>query len=195
MSTTSETDIEVQAVMMWWRTLYPDETSGRRGDAGARAALRRADSPFQVLLLPACHDLLKLLRDRGVSPTRFSDAHLRRLAVAVAVMCECRGDGKGGKSFAGALGASTEGDRPHLSPLRFQALMAAMDRCDGAEQMTALRRALAHVKDTPFNVRGFVRDLLLFSNDTRIRWTFDYYGTNREAPSVPAISETEETPA
>ncbi|WP_137130259.1 type I-E CRISPR-associated protein Cse2/CasB [Rhizobium sp. FY34] len=195
MTTPSDRDIEVQAIMTWWRALYPDETSGRRGDAGARAALRRADSPFQVLLLPAFHKFLALLREKGASPAQMSDAHLKRLAVAAAVICESRGDSKGGKSFAGALGAAADGERAALSPLRFQALMAAMDRADGAEQMTALRRALAHVKDTPFNVRGFVRDLLTFSNDTRIRWTFDYYGTTREQSPAAPLSEPEETPA
>lgn len=192
MNKTSDLEIEVQAVMTWWRSLYPDAQTGRRGDAGARAAMRRADSPFQALLLPACHDLLRLLRDKGVSPGRLSDAHLKRLATAAAVICECRDDRTGPRSFAGALGAVSEGERAALSPLRFQALMATMDRADGTEQMTALRRALAHAKDAPFNVRGFVRDLLVFSDETRIRWTFDYHGTNREVLPADPVSETEE---
>lgn len=193
MKTTSDPDIEVQAILTWWRALYPDAQTGRRGDAGARAALRRADSPFQVLLLPACHDLLKLLRDKGISPERLSDAHLKRLAMAAAVICECRDDRTAPRSFASVLGAASEGERALLSPLRFQALMATMDRADGTEQMTALRRALAHAKDAPFNMRGFLRDLLVFSDETRIRWTFDYHGTNREMPAAAPDSETEET--
>ncbi|MVA25248.1 type I-E CRISPR-associated protein Cse2/CasB [Agrobacterium vitis] len=194
MSNTHDPGLEVQAIMTWWRSLYPDDQTKRRGNAGARAALRRADSPFQALLLPACHDLFRLLRDRGVSPGRLSDAHLKRIAMAAALICECPGTVTGPKSFASAMGNASEGERARLSPLRFQGLMATMDRADGAEQMTALRRALAHVKDAPFNVRGLVRDMLWFSNQTRIDWTFDYYGTRRDAPSA-AISENEETPA
>lgn len=195
MNTIRDADIEVQAIMTWWRSLYPDDKTGRRGDAGARAALRRAESPFQVLLLPACHDLLMRLRDSGVPPGGLSDARLKRLAMAAALICECRDDQQGSKSFAAALGSAVDDERRLLSPLRFQRLMAVMDRAEPAEQMTTLRRALAHVKGTPFKVRFFVRDLLLFSDETRIRWTFDYYGTDRETPSVAPLSESEETPA
>ena len=195
MSKAPEPDIEAQAVLTWWRALYPDEKTGWRGDAGARASLRRADSPFQVLLLPACQDLLKLLRDKGVSPAQMHDAHLKRLAVAAAVICECRDDRMASMPLARALGAPAAGERAALSPQRFQALMAAMDRSEGAEQMTALRRALALAKDTPFNVRSLVRDLLWFSDQTRIRWTFDYYGTSREQSPPAPLSEPEESPA
>lgn len=189
MSRSSETDIAVPVIVSWWRSLYPDEKMKRRGDAGARAAMRRAGSPFQVLLQPACHVLLRQLRDKGVLPGENSNAELQRIAIAAAVICECRNDQRGFKSLCEALGAASDDTQARLSPLRFQALMVTMDRADGAEQLTALRRALAHVKDTPFDVRGLVWDILHFSDDTRIRWTFDYYGTRREAPAADPVSE------
>lgn len=192
MSETSDPDVVVQSIMGWWRSLYPDETTKRRGDAGARAAMRRADGPVQALLLPACHDLFRLLRDKGVSPGRMSDAYLRRIALAAAVICERRNDETGSRPLCEVLGVAPDGGQAALSPLRFQSLMATMDRGDGAEQMTALRRALAQAKDAPFNVQRLVRDILRFSDDTRIRWTFDYYGTRREAPAADPVSEAEE---
>lgn len=192
MSETFEPDVVARPIMDWWRSLYPDEATKRRGDAGARAAMRRADSPVQALLLPAFHDLLRRLRDKGVSPAGISDAYLRRVALAAAVICECRDDRTGPKPLCEVLGMAPDGGQAPLSPLRFQALMATMARGDGAEQLTALRRALAHAKEMPFDVRRLVRDILWFSEDTRIRWTFDYYGTRREAPATEPTSEAEE---
>lgn len=195
MSTTHEPALEVQAIIAWWHALYPDEKTRYRGNAAARSALRHAESPFQALLLPDLHELFLLLRKKGVAPAPMSEEHLRRIAVVACVICECRDVQQGPKSFAAALGVSVDGERQLLSPQRFQKLMAAMDRADGVEQMAALRRALQLLKGAPFNVSGFVRDILWFSNETRIAWTFDYYGTSREGPSADTFSDTEETSA
>lgn len=193
MTTPPETDPETSAILDWWRRLYPDADTKMRGDAGARAAMRRADTPLEALLQPACHELLKLLRDRGVHPGRLSDAHLKRIAMAASLLCHRQDVRTGGQSFTAALGPRADGERALLAPLRFQSLMAAIHRADDAEQMKALRRALALAKDAPFNITGFVRDLLHFSDQTRIRWTFDYYGAARETQPVEPISEAEET--
>jgi CRISPR type I-E-associated protein CasB/Cse2 len=122
-----------------------------------------------------------------------SDAHLRHIAMAASLLCHRQDVRSGPQSFAAALGPRADGERAVLAPLRFQSLMAAIGRADDTEQMTALRRALALAKDTSFNITGFVRDLLAFSDQTRIRWTFDYYGAARETGPVEPIFEAEET--
>lgn len=196
MNEESPSDLLIKATLSWWRALYPAAT-GQRGDAGARAELRRAGSVMDVLMLPAFHDLLHSARKKGVVVGRLGDARIRRLALAVAVICERRNGDAGPKSFARALGSSDEGERPALSPPRFQSLMAALSReGDGDEELSALRRALALVKDADFNVAGLVRDLLDLTEQRRIRWTFDYYGTTREPvenAGGDTHSETEET--
>ncbi len=196
MSEETPSDILIKATLSWWRALYPAAT-GYRGDAGARAELRRAGTIIEVVMLPAFHDLLHSAKKKGVAVGRLGDARIRRLALAVAVICERRDGDAGPKSFARVLGGATEGERPALSPLRFQSLMAALSRGgDGDEELSALRRALAVVKDVDFNVAGLVRDLIDFTEARRIRWTFDYYGTTREpaeSAGDDARSETEET--
>ncbi|PZU90339.1 MAG: type I-E CRISPR-associated protein Cse2/CasB [Shinella sp.] len=195
MSEETPSDILSKATLAWWRTLYP-MTTGQRGNAGARAELRRAGTIMEVVMLPAFHDLLHSAQKKGVAVARLGDARIRRLALAVAVICE-RPDGNAGpRSFAQVLGAVGEGERPALSPLRFQSLMATLSRGDGDEELSALRRALTLVKDSDFNVAGLVRDLIDFTEVRRIRWTFDYYGTTREPvedAGGDAPSETEET--
>lgn len=190
MSKAQQPDPVVDAILSWWRALYPDADRNYRGDAASRAVMRRAETAGEALMLPPFHDLLRLFRSKGGSPASLGNDLLKRMALAVTVVCERRDNASGLQSFAEVLGSASEGEHPPLSPLRFQALMAVMGRADETEQMTALRRALAQVKDRPFNIKGLVRDLLQFSETTRIRWTFDYYGTRREAQAGAAGDET-----
>lgn len=189
MSRAFDTRLLAQSILGWWQSLYPNQVTGQRGDAGARAAMRRVGSPAEALLAPACHDLLRALWQQGAQPDRMSNSQLKRIALAATVICECRHDQTGPKALFEVLGAAPDGGRAPLSPLRFQALMATMSRGEGVEQLTALRRAVAHAKDAPFDVQRLVRDILTFSDDTRIRWTFDYYGTRRETSAASSVTE------
>lgn len=184
-----------KAVTGWWRSLYADPDTGRRGDAGARASLRRAATPLQLMVTPAAHMLFDQLRRKGFQGGLRQD---QRIVMAAAVLCETRPSGAAAHSFAFQLGKPAGEEQPRLSPLRFQALIAAMERGDEADMLTVLRRAMAMLKDAPFFNAAFVRDLVAFNDDTAIRWTYDYYHTSRPADDKDdsaddANSELEET--
>jgi len=175
-----------------WQHLYPDPESGRPGDAGARAALRRAGSPSAVLMEPAFHAVLRRMTDSGFGFDGYSDrpAGYLRLALLASLLAERRNDGSGvGKPhFMAVLGSRLHDEKPRLSPLRFQALMAALERRDGEETMTAMRRAMRMVADVEFNLFAFADDVMNWNDKVRIRWTFDYFG--RPHVAVPAASST-----
>lgn len=183
-----------------WTALYPDDVTKRRGDAGARAALRRAPSPAAVLLEPAFHALLMRMAHGGFDCSGIDGdrAKLERLALVTGVLAQRRDcDNVSSPRFMQALGGViNEGERRPLSALRFQALMAAMDRDDGEAKMTALRRALSMIDRADFNVSAFIDDVMRWNEPVRIRWTFDYFGRPRAAaPSAsdddPSSAETD----
>jgi len=184
----------VDALIFAWRQFYPHAESGRPGNAGARAALRRAATPEAVMLEPAFHDLLLAMAGEGCDLSGFGERRYRRLARIAALLAQRRSTESGSKRFLQVLGGSSDTDKRVLSTSRFQALMAALERAaDGAnadvdaeaEALTALRRAMLAAKDLPFNIKGFVRDLWTWNDSTAIRWTFDYFGRSyRAAPST-----------
>jgi CRISPR type I-E-associated protein CasB/Cse2 len=187
------------AVVHWWAGLYPDPAHHMRGDAGARASIRRAASLFEVMLQPACHVMFAKVRDKAGRDYLSGGTQLQRLALAGAVLCELRTTQQSGTAFTRALGANSKDEPAPLSPLRFQNLMAAMNRDGEDDALTALRRAITMLKDNPVNVRGMVRDILFYNDETRIRWTYAYYNTPRDVdpallstPATSTLSATEE---
>jgi CRISPR type I-E-associated protein CasB/Cse2 len=193
-------DDRVEAVLKWWVDLYPDPNRNYRGDAGARASIRRAGSPFELMLQPACHVMFAKVRDKtGADLSK--GTQMQRLALAGAVLCELRTAQQSGIAFTRALGANSKDEPALLSPLRFQNLMAAMDREEEGDALMALRRAITMLKDNPVNVRGMVRDILFYNDETRIRWTYAYFNTphasNEDTPdknltATPVFSASEE---
>ena len=188
------TDNIVNAVIAWWRSLYPDPVYQTRGDAGARASIRRANSSLDVLLQPATHVMFQKVKAK--TGDVLSEEMLRRLALAAAALCELRTTERSGTAFARALGANSTDEPARLSPLRFQNLMAAMNRDDDSDKLTALRRAMAMLKDSPINVHGLVRGILFYNDETRMRWTFAYFNTSRateqDTTDTPTLSASEE---
>lgn len=182
------------AIVSAWRQLYPDPERGRPGDAGARAILRRTPSPASVLMEPGFHKLLHLMKAGGADIGTPATSHFlyERIALAVAILAERRDGRSGPQSFMNTLGAAPRDDRQLLSPLRFQSLMAAMERGTGEEKMRALRRAMRLAADIDFNVKALVRDLLTWNDRTRIAWTFEYFRTRHmEITPAAGITETE----
>jgi CRISPR type I-E-associated protein CasB/Cse2 len=179
------------AIIRAWRLLYPDPERNWRGDPGGRAALRRAATPEAVMVEPAFHDILIAVSESNVDlPTR-ADANLYPwLAVAIGALAQRRSGDGGGQRFAAALGGSSKPEERRFKTLRFQGLIAALDRSPDAETLAALRRGMAIIADENINARQFVRDLLSWSDKTRIAWTFDYFGQ----PTRPQTS-TADTPA
>ena len=147
--------------LSWWRDLQPDSP---RANAAALAQLRRATTPAEALMVQAAHDLAKRLgRGRADWPA------LGTLAAALAHIRTHDGS----RPAAAIFGELTGGDDSRrVSALRFRRLLQADD---WTERLTALRRALA-LTGGRSNVADLARSLLRWTDHTRTRWMFDYFG-------------------
>lgn len=172
------------AVIAAWGALYPDPERRRRGDPGGRAALRRATSPEAVLIEEAFHDLLARMREGGYDFSGWPGARFLRFALVIGALAERRTDGAQGRPLAAVLGGTTRSEERRLKTLRFQALIAALDRGADGEALTALRRALKIAADQPIDLFRLVRELMSWGERTRIDWTFAYFGQSSR-PSAP----------
>lgn len=195
MTSESKPVSEVDALIAAWRELYAHEETGRRGDAGARARLRRAATPGDVELEPAFHDLLRRMKDKGFTfAWHGRDAsRYRRLALVIGLLAGRRDGSSGRQRLMQVLGGRADAAENTLKPLRFQALISALERDDDAEIMTTLRRTLVMAKDSAFNVQAFARDILSWNEGSRRRWTYDYFGYPYNLdPSAPQETASEE---
>lgn len=141
-----------QIILGWW-----SHNIGARDSAAARglaARLRRA-GPVAVLGEAAVHDLARGL---GVKDA----VGLIRL---VRVLAEVR------EHSARPLAAALGGENAAMSTLRFQRLMRVAD----ADLTDALRRAVV-MADRRCNVAALGEDVLHWSEKTRSRWCFQYFG-------------------
>jgi CRISPR system Cascade subunit CasB len=147
----------------WWRSyLNKDIGSGRT----ARAKLRRASTPAEVLATAEVHDLYAAL-GRNIAPDRLS-----LIAIALA---QLEADGE---TAARRFGQKGGGDSRVLSELRFQNLIRTTDP---TALIIPLRRALAII-DKKANIRQLASDLYYWSENVRTRWCFDYYGATAASP-------------
>lgn len=163
-------DTEKAIANWWWCQIGNRESAAARGLA---ARLRRARFPLDVLAEPQVHDLAHRL---GLTDSN----KLLRLARVLAEVREDRGG-----SFAKRLGPGLRDD-PALSNPRFERLI----RSEGDILVAALRRALPLV-DRSCAVGRLGADLLHWNEKTRIRWTFEYYGTELPASLAPEGAEEE----
>lgn len=157
----SEFDIGT-AALGWWKGTLSDSGPGRM----ARAQLRRCNSPVEALQIEATHRLHHALRERL---TQRAD-HLALIAVALANVKENTSE-----AAPARMGSA-------LSSLRFQTLIRMENPAD---LIRPVRRALAQIDHTA-NIAALARDLFTWSEDTRNRWAFAYYGA--------AIPQTADTP-
>lgn len=162
-----------QIILRWWSGAVADRQSGRARALAAR--LRRA-GPIEALTEPEVHDLARRLALRG---TRLDAARLARLVTLLAGVRE-----HVPRTLAQRLG----GTEPALSPLRFQRLMRASDD----ELPEALRRAIV-MADRKCNVAALGQDLLAWSEKTRGRWCFHYYGAETPETLAPEALSKETT--
>jgi CRISPR type I-E-associated protein CasB/Cse2 len=197
MSTKEETNAQPDlpsAIIKSWRAMYPYPERKHPGDPGGRAALRRAATPEAVLMEPAFHTLLSSVRESGAPlPPASDDRFYRRLALVFGVLSERRSGAGGTRPLAAVLGGSSKAEERRFKTLRFQALVAALDRGPDAYSLAALRRALKLLGDDTVNLHRFVRDLLHWDDKARIRWTFAYFGQtaplNAPESSTPDLEE------
>lgn len=153
----------------WWKDHLEDRQTGAARGLGAR--LRRADG-VEALAEPAVQTLAAQLGTRDGA----------RLYGVIRVLAELRGSG--GESLPRALG----GPEPKLSLARFQRLM----RAEGEERTAALVRAIRAMGPAPARacaIGALGRDLWLWSDPVRARWTFDYF----HAP-VPGALDPSDAP-
>lgn len=143
---------EGRIIFDWWRKAIEDRRSGRARALVAR--LRRA-GPVEALVEPEVHDLARALGLRDGA----------RLARLVTLLAEVR------THVPQPLMERLGGPDPALSPLRFQRLM----RASAEELPGALRRAIG-LAERSCNVAALGEDLLFWSERTRVRWTFQYFG-------------------
>lgn len=154
-----------QIILGWWGVEIGDRQSS---SARALAARLRRASGVDALTEPAVHDLARRLNLRD-------GATLVRLVTLLAEVRNHRS-----QTLAQCLG----GPEPALSALRFQRLM----RTEGPDLAPALRRAIA-MADYACNVAALGEDLLFWSEATRTRWCFHYFGAAVPGPAEPDLSK------
>lgn len=162
-------DWEREISAWWWSEIGNRENASARGLA---ARLRRASSALDVAAEPQVHALAQRLgRSEGI--------------VGLAqVLAEVR-EGRGG-SLAKRLGPGLRD--PAMSNVRFERLL----RSEGDALIAAVRRALPLVNRS-CDVGRLGADLLRWDERTRVRWTFEYYGTDMPRALIPSDAEEETT--
>ncbi|WP_319772224.1 type I-E CRISPR-associated protein Cse2/CasB [Breoghania sp.] len=183
-----EDETAMTAIIGWWRMLHPD-ADGSGGDRAGRARLRRATSPLDALLEPETHALIARFAaaagGRWPKGKKESATLEMRLAVLALALAQIEPNQTSAERFASAVGRTPDGrypgkdDRRRLSPARFGALLRASD--DPETFARLLRRALRVLRQVPFSVPQFIRDILAFDDEVRRDWTFQYHHTRRDA--------------
>lgn len=149
------------ACRSWWNDL-----AERPGD---RAALRRAATVDEALVVASTYRLGDLVRPIGMKSAR----RIGLLAALLAQVRECDG---GEESLAALLGRSV-GDRAAFSESRFRRLLKSSDEDDLLRQ---LRRAI-RILDDRVELRSLADAVRFWSFDpdksasVRSRWAYDYY--------------------
>ncbi len=152
----------------WWTALGNRDTANARARA---ARLKRADG-VSVLCDPEVHVLA-----RNLDINIYNAESLIRMVQTLAHVRER------GKSLPSAMGGSD----PKLSSLRFERLI----RCSETEIGSAVRRALPLVTYT-CDPGQLGMDLLYWNDQTRTRWTFNYYGATAPMADKDSVIETKE---
>lgn len=124
-----------QALMAWWKALEEIELPNgkKKSNRGARAKLRRCETPEEVLLQPYFFELQQELP---------AISNVLALACVAGLLAHVQSNGD--YNFPRQLGKKPEsGDKPVFSELRFQQLLASRDE---DELYANLRRAVLQMK-------------------------------------------------
>ena len=163
----------------WWRDTFARNDGAARK---ARAVLRRAAAPIDVLVVPETHVLNRRWQDQG---HRSSPG---QLAAVVTALARVKRNGK--RPIAVVFGEHVDGGtRPRLSPLRFDSLV----RVESHDELTSrLRRVMACIGEAPVSVEHLARDVFLWSSTVAGRWCYQYFGeTSSSEEELPADASTE----
>jgi CRISPR system Cascade subunit CasB len=167
-------------VLGWWKhVLNADNGAARK----ARAQLRRASSPAEVLAIEVTHVLNDRLRKANPDWDFSKRRKPERLALIAATVANA--DGPVTATLASLFGRKT-GDNPALSHLRFQRILHAGDDWT---LTVRLCRALPIV-GRKANLAELGSDLFYWGDPVRSRWCFDYFGA--PAPDALELQEAED---
>jgi CRISPR system Cascade subunit CasB len=154
---------EVRSTLVsWWH--------GLNDDRGARAELRRCETPLDVMLTPAFHAARARMLNAGLN-----DAHepiRTRIAMVVGLAAHIEPklpEASGKASTRSPAKAFSEGDPPAVSPLRFRRILAAQD---DTELYRLIRRVLPLAPAV--NFLALADDVLGWRDDIRKRWVYAY---------------------
>lgn len=148
------------ALLDWWR--------GLDNDRAARAELRRAHDITAVSLTPAYQRAYRRLQSAGWDVEGTSPLN-DRLAAVIGLLAHVKSDGE--KSPPEAMSKDSEGgDRPPVSPLRFQRLLEAPD-LDAL--FSGLRRALPLVNHQ-INITALANDVVFWGDKVKKNWAYAY---------------------
>ena len=147
----------------WWRDTFARNDGGARR---ARAMLRRAAAPIDVLVVPESHGLNRRLRDHGHWATP------GQLVALAMVLPHVQRDGK--RPIAAVFGERVDGaSRPRLSQRRFDSLVRAGSHDD---LVTPMRRAIACIGDAGVSLERLAHDLYFWGPQVAGRWCYQYHG-------------------
>ncbi len=151
------------ALLEWWAEM--------RKDRGARAELRRARTPTEVILTPGYHHLRHRMLPLG---WRNDNA----LAVVAALLAHIDSN-NAENPFAAqlALPPKKGGDKARVSGLRFRRLLQHRTT---EELMGPLIRTV-HLVGKNVNIVDLAKSVYWWNDRTRREWAFAYYAQNPNA--------------
>ncbi len=181
----SAEEVEKIASNWLWRFCSAEGPSGHGGARAFRAACRRLRTPMEAYTLEQTIELHQALAAQGYADSEFPQERVGLIAGLLGQVDAIAPDSRDKGLAAVRMG---QGDRPTVSPMRFQKLV----RSDRDELMNPLRRALAQI-DFRCNAGRLASDLFYWGDDVKARWCLQYYGDAQ--PPQTSTTAPEETPA
>jgi len=144
----------------WWKDL--------ENDRGARANLRRAGNPDDVVFVPAFHRLLNRLRNEGF--TIYPPA----LAAVCGLASHIKPGQEGGDPMPVRMATPKAKDgNARVSGLRFRRLLAI----DNRDRMYPSTIRVIRLLDGAANLADLARDIYHWNTHVRKQWAYAYYAT------------------
>ena len=163
MTDSKRTNIGAVTAMWYGRTL--EDQGSRSVRRSARARLRRARTPLEILQEP---EALRLVED-------LSGERPDRVAILAGILAFV--DGNDDRKIARAIGrASLDDDEAIVSEARFRRLL----QTPGDELLDPMRRLVRMTKGKA-NIHDMSVSVLRWGDGVKRRWIFDYYGVSADA--------------
>jgi CRISPR system Cascade subunit CasB len=155
----------IEDIFNWWHEMQPDqEEEGRHNWRGELAELRRCKNVEEIFFVPR----FQLLRHKVNPP----NSRLLACAAMAGILAHVKtNDAK--YHFGEWLGRPKEegATLPRLSELRFRRLI----RVKTLEELFIDLVRVLPLADNAAPVKQLAQDIYFWSDDTRRKWTFDYY--------------------